>query len=328
MTTLFHTVALAAVLATLSGCGRYWVCDQAEPERLSELPQRLSETGLYADIATGELAGGVLAYTPQFELWSDGADKQRWILLPAETKIDTSSIDDWIFPDGTKVWKEFSVNGVRIETRLIEKRGPTDDDWVALSYVWSADDRDALAAPLGEIDARETEHDVPAAGECIACHGGRRSYVLGFSAIQLGPAAEPGEVDLAGLAQQGRLTKPPSAVPVVPGTQIEAAAVGYLHANCGHCHNSTRPARDGPRCFDPDTTHDFALAVGDLASTANTATYRTAVGSAVKPGNPGDSPVLELMNRRAFLRQMPPLATNKVDSEAVANIRAWIEGLP
>lgn len=317
------------VLSALGGCGRYWVCDLAEPDRVSELPQRLSETGLYADIATGELADGLLAYTPRFPLWSDGADKQRWILLPADAKVDTSNIDDWIFPEGTKIWKQFSVEGVRIETRLLEKRGATDDGWVALSYVWSTDDRDALAAPLGEIDARGTDHDVPAAGECVACHGGRRSYVLGFSAIQLASAAAPGEVDLAALAQQGRLTGAQAAIPAVPGAPIEAAALGYLHANCSHCHNSTRPARGGSRCFDPRKSYDFTLAVGDLASTATTATYRTVVGStAVQPGNPGESEVLDRMSRRAFLQQMPPLASDKVDSEAVANIRAWIEGMP
>ncbi|NVB83775.1 MAG: hypothetical protein HOV81_35700 [Kofleriaceae bacterium] len=325
MTSSARVLALAAVL--LTGCDRFWVCDLAEPERVAELPSRLSETGLYADIASGELADGVLAYTPRFPLWSDGADKQRWILLPDGAQIDTSSIDEWSFPDGTKVWKEFSVDGVRIETRLIEKRGPSDEDWVALSYVWSADDRDAIAAPLGELDARETEHDVPGAGECVACHGGRRSYVLGFSAIQLSSAAAPGDVDLSALAEEGRLTAPPAAVPVVPGTPVEVAALGYLHANCSHCHNPNRPARDGPRCFDPQTSYDFTLAIGDLASPANTATYRTVVGSAVKPGEPGDSRVLSFMSRRGFGRQMPPLATNTVDSEAVANIRAWIEAL-
>jgi hypothetical protein len=321
-------VALAAVCATLNGCARYWVCDLADSDRVSELPRSLSETGLYADIATGELAAGVLAYTPRFQLWSDGAAKQRWILLPTGAQIDTSNIDDWSFPEGTKLWKQFSVNGVRIETRLLEKRDPIDDGWVALSYAWSADDRDALSAPLGEIDARETDHDVPAAGECVACHGGRRSYVLGFSAIQLASAATPGEVDLAGLEREGRLTEAPTAIPIVPGTPTEAAALGYLHANCSHCHNLTRPARTGPRCFDPETEYDFTLAVGDLDSTATTATYRTVVGKAVKPGNPADSAVLERMGRRGFLRQMPPLATEKVDSEAIASIRAWIEGIP
>ena len=128
---------LVSVVAT-TGCGRYWVCDLPDPDRTSELPQRLAETGLYADIATGELAADVVAYTPQFPLWSDGADKRRWIWLPPGTQIDTDDQDEWKFPDGTKLWKEFSVAGIAIETRLIEKRGPADDDWIPISYVWNA----------------------------------------------------------------------------------------------------------------------------------------------------------------------------------------------
>jgi hypothetical protein len=236
-------------------------------------------------------------------------------------------MDEWVFPEGTRVWKQFSSGGVRIETRLLERRGPSDADWIPLAYVWDPDDRDATAAPLGAIDSHDTDHDVPAAGECFACHGGRRSFVLGFSAIQLAGAASPGEVDLAALVQQGRLTAPPASPPVIPGTPVEVAALGYLHANCSHCHNQARPARAGPRCFDPQGRYDFTLAVGRLDATASTPTYRTVVGRAVKPGDPGGSRLFELVSARGMFRQMPPLATEKVDPSAVATIRLWIEGL-
>lgn len=317
--TRFSCAVLAAI--TFGGCGRYWVCDLPDPDRTSELPERLSETGLYADLATGELATGVAAYTPQFALWSDGADKRRWIWLPPDSRIDTSDPDDWRFPAGTKLWKQFSVAGVAIETRLVEKRGPRDDDWVALSYVWDADGRDASAAPLGDIDVRATGHDVPAAGECAACHGGRRSFVLGFSTIQLARPAAAGELDLDALVAQGRLSDPPVS-PIVPGDPTVRAALGYLHANCGHCHNAARPAADGARCFDPRNDLDFSLAVADLAAPETTATYRTVVatGNATK--------ALDRMSRRGFLRQMPPLATTRVDDEAVALMQRWIEALP
>jgi hypothetical protein len=321
---------LAALTAASPGaaCDRPWVCDEADPARLAELPRRLSATGLYNDAAGHQLAADVAAYTPQFPLWSDGADKQRWIRLPPGRQIDTSDMDEWVFPEGTRIWKQFSVSGVRIETRLVEKRGPTDDDWVPQSYVWDAEEADAVAAPLGESDARGTGHDVPAAGECFACHAGRRSFVLGFSAIQLAQPAGPGELDLDGLIQHGQLTAPPDSAPIVPGTDIERTALGYLHANCSHCHNRARPARDGPRCFDPENRYDFSLAVGELGATADTATYRTVVGAAIEPGDPDGSDAVRLMSQRGFLRQMPPLATAKVDTAAVANLRIWIEGLP
>lgn len=316
--------ALLLSLLLNLGCGRYWVCDQVELGD-TKLPARLSETGLYADITTGELAPGVVPYRPRFPLWSDGSEKQRWIRLPAGQQIDSSNIDDWIFPTGTKLWKQFSVAGVRVETRLLEKRGPSDADWSALAYVWDATEQEANAAPLGEVDAHQTDHDVPAAGECAACHGGRRSFVLGFSAVQL--AHTEGELDLAGLTERGWLTDAPSRDPVIPGSAVEVAALGYLHANCSHCHNQTRPPRSGARCYDPKNDYDFSLEVGALDSVEATATYRKVVGHAVTRGDPDDSKLYELMSSRGMFRQMPPLATEKVDESAVANIRAWIEGL-
>jgi hypothetical protein len=319
---------LTPLLALLSaGCGRYWVCDEVEASETAKLPERLSETGLYADIATGELGPGVFPYTPQFALWSDGADKQRWILLPKGQQIDTTNADEWVFPEGTKVWKEFSLGGVRIETRLLEKRGSSDADWSPLAYVWDADGKDATAAPFGAIDSHHTDHDVPAAGECFACHGGRRSFILGFSAIQLAGVAAAGELDLSGLVEQGLLTSPPASNPVVPGDSVEVAALGYLHANCSHCHNAKRPERSGARCFDPDNSYDFTLAIGKLDAVASTPTYRTVVGHAVKRGDPDGSKLYELVNSRGLFQQMPPLATEHVDSSAVATIRTWIEGL-
>jgi hypothetical protein len=322
---LQRSLMLVALLG--ASCQRYWVCDEVDQARTQVLPMHLSETGLYADIATGELAAGVAPFTPRFPLWSDGSEKQRWLLLPEGAQIDTSNMDDWTFPEGTKVWKQFSNAGVRIETRLLEKRGPSEADWIALAYLWQPDGQDAIAAPLGAIDAQHTEHNVPAAGECVACHGGRRSFILGFSALQLADSAAAGELDLKALAEQGRLSDPPASIHAITGGPVELAALGYLHANCSHCHNQTRPERDGARCFEPKDGYDFTLAVGKLGTVTETPTYRTVVGHAVKPGDPDDSRLYELVSSRGMFRQMPPLATEKVDSSATANLRAWIEGL-
>jgi len=133
---LFPLLPLAAIgllLTPMISCNRYWVCDEPDTSRTSQLPQRLSKTGLFSDISSGTIADGVSAYRPQFQLWSDGAEKRRWIALPPCTTIDTSDMDDWEFPSGTKVWKEFGIAGKRIETRLLIKQGPGDDDWVGLS---------------------------------------------------------------------------------------------------------------------------------------------------------------------------------------------------
>jgi hypothetical protein len=315
---------LLVVLACLGCDPRYWVCAPADRGRLALLPRKLSQSGLYAGVGSEQLAPGVWPYRPRYALWSDGAEKRRWIWLPPGSAIDTSRMDSWVFPQGTKLWKEFARDGVRIETRLLAKVGPRDEDWIGLAYLWSADGTDAQAAPDGAEDARGTPHDVPASAECMACHGGRRSRVLGFSALQLAEQGAAGELDLAGAARAGILSAPPAHALEPPGDETERAALGYLHANCSHCHNQDRPPSQNGRCFDPRNDLDFFLASDHLGATAETATYRTVVGKAIKPGNPDDSKVVELVSHRGFLRQMPPLATEEVDATAVALVRRWI----
>src|SRR5262245_10833144 len=84
------------------------------------LPPTLAATGLYADPATREIAADVMAFAPQYPLWSDGAAKKRWIRLPPGASIDGSDPDAWRFPIGTRLWKEFTF-GRRVETRFLER---------------------------------------------------------------------------------------------------------------------------------------------------------------------------------------------------------------
>jgi hypothetical protein len=197
-----HRLAPAALVIAASlgmtGCRcspPFRSCPEVEPALLAGLPDRLSATGLYADTTAGTLAEGVYAFTPRFELWSDGAAKRRWIHLPPGTAIDTRDPDSWVFPEGTRLWKEFVRDGTRVETRLLFKHGPEPQAWTPVAYIWDGDD--ARLAADGAANAAGTAHDVPSAAQCRGCHGGTRSSVLGFSAVQLPIVGEPGELDLA-----------------------------------------------------------------------------------------------------------------------------------
>ncbi|HEX2875188.1 MAG TPA: hypothetical protein VHP33_28245 [Polyangiaceae bacterium] len=303
------------------GCQPYRACEPVDDSAVGTLPERLSLTGLYAPESTAAVAPDVRPFRPRFELWSDGASKRRFIRLPPGSQIDTSDMDSWQFPVGTKVWKEFSREGVRVETRLLQR---LTGGWVGLAYLWQPDGADALAVPYGAIDALGTPHNVPASNECEACHGGRSSHVLGFSAVQLAQQTEPEGLSLDELARLELISDVPAAAPELPGSDIEQAALGYLHANCSHCHNASRPKHGGSRCFDPRNDLDFLLRVDEAASVSETGTYRT-TSDVVDAGHPDDSPLLELVSQRSRFRQMPPLATEVVDDAAVALLRRWIE---
>ena len=290
------------------------------------LPEHLADTGLYVSGSTSQLQADVLQFSPQYPLWSDGATKHRWIKLPPGTSIDAAQPDAWDFPRGTKLWKEFSHGG-RVETRYIE-RG-MDGIWRYASYVWNADGTDAVLAPaagIRDLPVPGKRYSIPAQDDCRACHEGAPVPVLGFSALQLSP-------ELRTLAARGLLTRvspellanPPR---IAAKNATERAALGYLHGNCGHCHND-----DGPLAV---LEMSMAQRVGEktpsdsiIRSLAGVASqFRIPGGTArVAPGHPEESVVALRMQSREPREQMPPLGTSEVDVEAMSLIGQWIESL-
>jgi hypothetical protein len=232
---LRHLAACAALLAAAVALAVTSPAHAQSPES-DALPRTLRETGFFD-------APDRLPFTPQYPLWSDGADKQRLIALPAGTSIDAGDPDAWDFPRGTKLWKTFAHGGRAIETRLIERR--PDGAWRYAAYVWSADGRDAELAPargsvLALREAPGSRYVVPSRGDCLACHAGATVPVLGFAALQL---SGPGPTTLRTLAEQGlvrglprRWTETPPAI--AAATPTERAALGYLHGNCAQCHHA------------------------------------------------------------------------------------------
>ncbi len=130
------TGAATAVLAAAITCaaGLALATSAHEP-----LPERLTDTGLFVADSLDAVRTGVQSFTPQYPLWSDGATKRRWISLPPGGAIDGSRPAAWDFPVGTKFWKEFSVAGRRVETRLIERLA--DGGWRFAAYVWNENRR-------------------------------------------------------------------------------------------------------------------------------------------------------------------------------------------
>jgi hypothetical protein len=293
--------------------------------------QRPGETGLYEDIGVKHITPGLIPFVPTHKLWSDGAEKRRWLSLPPGTRIDTSDMDHWVFPVGTKLFKEFSVDGTRMETRLIERYGTGPEDYWMGAFVWNVDSSDAVLAPDGQKDILGSMHDAPSQKDCGLCHRGEAGRVLGFSAIQLSRATEPPA--MPELVAMGLLSHPP-ADPIgypTPGDGRTAAALGYLHANCAHCHNKSGAAW-------PDTQMLLRLGVADRdAATSGIAqsivgkdiTYWRggAIKLRVAPGMPDQSGVVVRMKARGTMDAMPPLATERADDAGLALVRDWISGL-
>lgn len=320
----------------------------AEPH--APLPQRLSEAGLFVSGSTIEVRPELVPFSPQYPLWSDGADKRRWLELPPGTSIDATDVDAWDFPPGTRFFKEFALAGRPVETRLIERLG--DGSWRFASYVWREDGSDADLAPadgiraLPRAAAPNGRYTIPSEYDCRACHEGAAVPVLGFSALQLSgsrdaraPNAAAVELDqLRALVERGVVSNlPPSALDTPPRvaarTPTERAALGYLHGNCGHCHSAPSAAGASvpvPVVLQQSAAEPAASAARTLRSLVDAPSRFRPPGASddarvVVPGSAGASVLTARMRSRDPRVQMPPLGTVVPDPEALALIERWID---
>ncbi|WP_394842754.1 hypothetical protein LZC95_37500 [Pendulispora brunnea] len=298
-------------------------------------PKELGCTGLYASWPDRSIAPSARPFTPAFTSWSDGAYKSRWIYLPPGTKIDTSNMDEWRFPVGTKIWKEFRLGNLRVETRLLWKK--TNSDWYRTAYVWSRDQSSATENTAGVVNIWGTGYDVVPQSDCSLCHNGHLDGVLGFEAIGLSAAGASG-FTMSALVSEQRVTDAPASSYEVPGDATARAALGSLHANCGNaCHSNSNYA------LAKDSGLFMRLRTDSLGSVAATDTYKTAVGVASKFQPPGQTGFLRIKENdvahstipyRDGYRdtsgeriQMPPLGTHKVDTAAMNAVKAWINAM-
>ncbi len=340
MTTARTSFRLAVALGVAMLCAAY----SSSPEK-ARAPKRLADTGLYADFASKTIAPNAMHFVPQYPLWSDGASKERWIELPPHATIDASDPDRWVFPIGTKLWKEFSF-GRRVETRYME-RG-RDGAWIYATYVWSADERQAELAPeRGLRRACESSpgvaYDVPGVVDCKACHQGKPSEVLGFGALELSSDRDPlaphavaptaDSIDLAKLVLRGAIRNLPQAlVARAPRIRAESprerAVLGYLHANCSACHNSSGPLAEIGLDFEARLADGAEFESRAIASTLGLrARFVDAASNGcarIAAGDPEHSLVARRMSSRDAVTQMPPFGSHLADREALELVSSWI----
>jgi hypothetical protein len=210
--------------------------------------------------------------------------------------------------------------------------------WYRTTYRWSADgETSATELTQGEYDANGDGYQIPSQFMCNTCHNGREDGVLGFEAVGL---AAPGAslVTLATLEEAGLLTAPPSSPPTIPGDAVQAAALGWMHVNCGTaCHNDGMgEARS--------TGFLTRLDVATLATVETTDTYTTGWNVATTgydipdaaatyrfhACDVGESATYYRANHRdgvdgtTYGTQMPPIDSHKVDEAGVAELGAFI----
>jgi hypothetical protein len=211
--------------------------------------------------------------------------------------------------------------------------------WFFASYAWNqTQDATTEATPLGMMNANGTGHDIPSRQQCRRCHENTPGRVLGFQALSLDFQGDPGDLDLDDLVALGALTtNPPSAGTVgaphypLPGTAVDQAAYGYMHANCGGCHNPTS-------AIFATTTLELRMDVTKLASvnvmparitTLNVnGTVGGLTGPIVKPNDVAGSVIITRTTATTSPPRMPEIGTEMVDPAGQTALTNWINQPP
>ncbi len=301
---------------------------------------RLADYGLFD--AAGRPAPGVVPYTLNTPLFSDGAEKARFVWLPPGRRADYRASGALAFPVGTVLVKRFAfpadarapgINLTPIETRLLIHRPA---GWVALSYV--EEDGQAVLKRAGKRVAvsqigadgkpMTIDYAVPNQNQCKTCHQS------GEAITPIGPT--PGNLNdgkqLLQWQTSGRLAGLPVAgVPRLArwddaAETLEARARAYLAVNCGHCHNRAGFASNSGLWLDPGEADPAHLGINKRPVAAGRGSG--GFSFSIAPGQPDQSILLHRMLSSEPGIMMPQFGRSLIHGEGVALIRNWIAAMP
>lgn len=298
------------------------------------MPPLLSEYGFFADGPAQLPARGVVPYRLNTALWSDGAEKLRFVYVPsgqqakARPESDNGGLLD--LPVGSVLIKTFAFteNGKRrlIETRLLLHRA---EGWVALPYLWNAEQTEARLALAGSRVPATTpageriSYRVPNKNQCKECHG------LNGAVVPIGP--KPRNLSRAWLTEMvaaKHLDAMPEGADAFPLWEARgkadagAAARAYLDVNCAHCHRPGASASNSGLDLRWEQADRAALGVMKRPVAAGRGAGPHLF--AVVPGKPDESIMAYRMASTEPGVAMPELGKDTVDAEGLAVVRRWI----
>jgi len=311
-------------------------------------PATLSGTGLFANTGNLTPKAGIVPFTVNSPLWSDGAFKARFIALPGTSTIGFATNGEWTFPGGTVLVKHFEMNTdernpairKRLETRVLMLDGSGRNGY-GITYKWRADNSDADLLPDGLDETltitnsagvnRQQVWRYPSRGECLSCHTSNAGFVLGPKTRQLNGNLAYGSVTdnqirswdhIRLFSQKLDEATIPALTRTVPLTDtaasLETRVRSYLDSNCSFCHRPNGVAAFWDGRFDTALAQQ-GIVDGVLRNDLGIAGARVVVGQDV-----GRSIMHRRLNSLDPQIKMPPFAYNRIDAVAVNTLAQWI----
>jgi uncharacterized repeat protein (TIGR03806 family) len=302
---------------------------------LDPVPDQLSASGCVdpADITLPY--SGLIPYGINAPFWSDGADKDRHMGVPNGQTIAIDAQDDWEFPPGTVIVKNFSLGGQLVETRHLMRH--PDGGWAGYTYEWNAAQTEATRVRGGKVsNVNGQDWIFPDEAECLACHTVAAGRALGPETSQMNrdftypqTGRTHGQLEtFDGIAMfASPLQGDPATLPQMPDPMHDTANIGdraraYLHTNCAQCH---QPGGPTPTSLDLRYTTALAdTAACDVAPQSGDLGIN--MPRIIAPGDAARSVLVARMNVRN-LDAMPPISSNVIDAFGVTLITDWINGL-
>lgn len=289
-----------------------------------DLPRQLSDYRFFADMEAQQPIPRVWPYRLNMPLYSDGADKLRFVYLPEGTSLSEEGEGLLQFPVGSALIKTFAF-GEGAERRLIETRVLLHraEGWVALPYRWNDEQTDAtlvlaggrldLTTPAGEA----ISYRIPNKNQCKECHG------LEGAVTPIGPKAR----NLAnewlvsmGLAPAGADTMP--LWEERGSADVTLAARAYLDVNCAHCHRPGAAASNSG--LDLRWEQDDPVKLGVLKRPVAAGRGSGGLEFDILPGHPEKSIITYRMGSKEAGVAMPELGKSTVHPEGLALVERWI----
>lgn len=164
------------------------------------MPGLLSQTGAFAHVPSLTPAESMIPYDLISPLWSDRAEKFRWVSVPTGSYVEWAAQGKWSWPAGTVFVKHFELPVhendplmvKRLETRLlvVQEEGKV----YGATYKWRDDNSDAdlLYTSLDEaIEIQSPQGNwtqtwtYPGPDDCLTCHNAEAKGVLGVKTASL-----------------------------------------------------------------------------------------------------------------------------------------------
>lgn len=303
------------------------------------LPRSLGDFGFFIDGAARVPDKRLIPYELNTPLFSDGADKLRFIYVPEGTAMEPDGEGLLQFPVGSAIIKTFAFgegdDQRYIETRVLLHRA---DGWLALPYKWNEEQTEAKLAvagarlPIITPSGEEISYRVPNKNQCKSCHS------KDGEVIPIGPKAR----NLSGewLDQQinaHKISTIPASFDTLPqwhdradlaqvdgGTEKLARA--YLDVNCAHCHQPGGGASNSglDLRWEQDDPHAIGIRKPPVAAGRGAGGHDVSI----LPGNPDESILAYRMSKTDPGIAMPELGKSTIDHDGLAVIRTWIAEMP